>query len=66
MTYFAEDLLPNFRTADKCCAICRHCDVGYEGTGDCKALEKIGKKKKREVCTSIAIYEVCDLWEAQQ
>ena len=65
-----KNLLPNYRMADKCCFNCKNSNFLTVYKGNCQILNKFkeergGEEKGISVRTSISIYKVCDLWEAQ-
>jgi len=63
--FFANDLLPNYRTAEKCCATCWMWSASYEGEGDCNILYEISKEND-SVFSRVTDTDVCDFWEEER
>ena len=66
MTYYAENLLPNYRVTEKCCYNCKNYDEGWEGEGDCKIMREKMEIENYEndihVSARTSDYNLCDLW----
>lgn len=60
MTWEEFQKAHNFRAAEKCCANCKHGEVGYEG--ECGCFHPLIDTDDRPWYGNM-INDVCDLWE---
>ena len=64
-----DDLLPNHRIAEKCCANCWFYDADYEGIGNCRILVelyKIFENLNIFISSYVSDVDLCDYWEKKQ
>ena len=61
--FSTDDLLPNYRMADKCCNNCKHFTYLCDECGHCEVLEK---ESGIYVFPEVSEYCLCDLWEGKQ
>jgi len=67
--FSADELLPNHRIAEKCCANCWFYNAGYEGEGNCKILEELGEKFTKSdlwIISLVSDCDLCDFWTEQK
>ena len=64
----SEELLPNHRVAERCCANCLFFDADYEGVGYCRILNALREKLDDSMFISscVSAVDLCDYWVEQK
>ena len=59
----------NYRTADRCCANCKHGENEYEGGATCHHVERFDFGRDADIrimSYNVLQCDVCDAWEAKE